>query len=72
MDREPLPPCVVSVRSAPAGNIKPNRKKSTEKIDSAVARIMGLARAALGGGAADPLPQLDLENLCLTNCPKKY
>jgi len=36
-----------------AGNIKPNKKKSTEKIDGVVAMIMGLARAALGGGAAD-------------------
>jgi phage terminase large subunit-like protein len=30
-----------------AGNIKPNKRKSTEKIDGAVALIMGLARAAL-------------------------
>jgi phage terminase large subunit-like protein len=30
-----------------AGNIKPNKKRSTEKIDGAVALIMGLARAAL-------------------------
>jgi phage terminase large subunit-like protein len=33
-----------------AGNIKPNKKKSTEKIDGTVALIMGLARATLGGG----------------------
>ena len=33
-----------------AGNIKPNKKKSTEKIDGAVALIMGFARATLGGG----------------------
>ncbi len=33
-----------------AGNIKPNKKKSTEKIDGVVAMIMGLARATLGGG----------------------
>lgn len=33
-----------------AGNIKPNKKKSTEKIDGVVALIMGLARATLGGG----------------------
>ena len=31
----------------PAGNIKPNKRKSTEKIDGAVATIMGLARATL-------------------------
>jgi len=34
-----------------AGNIKPNKKKSTEKIDGVVTLIMGLARATLGGGA---------------------
>ena len=33
-----------------AGNIKPNKKKSTEKIDGVVAMIMGFARAALGAG----------------------
>jgi phage terminase large subunit-like protein len=33
-----------------AGNIKPNKKKSTEKIDGVVSIIMGLARATLGGG----------------------
>jgi phage terminase large subunit-like protein len=33
-----------------AGNIKPNKKKSTEKIDGAVAFVMGLARATIGGG----------------------
>ena len=31
-------------------NIKPDEKKSTEKIDGTVALIMGLARATLGGG----------------------
>lgn len=34
-----------------AGNIKPNKKKSTEKIDGVVALIMGFARAALCAGA---------------------
>jgi phage terminase large subunit-like protein len=32
-----------------AGNIKPNKKKSTEKIDGVVALVMGLARATIGG-----------------------
>jgi phage terminase large subunit-like protein len=36
-----------------AGNIKPNKKKSTEKIDGVVAMIMGLARATIGGGITD-------------------
>ena len=29
----------------PAGNIKPDKKKSTEKIDGVVALLMGLDRA---------------------------
>ena len=33
------------VRTAPAGNIKLDKEKSTEKIDGAVAMIMGLDRA---------------------------
>ncbi len=36
-----------------AGNIKPNKKKSTEKIDGVVALVMGLARATLGGSKTD-------------------
>jgi len=37
----------VIVDEDPAGNIKPNKKRSTEKIDGAVALIMGFARATL-------------------------
>jgi phage terminase large subunit-like protein len=36
-----------------AGNIKPNKQKSTEKIDGAVAMIMGFAEATIGGGIPD-------------------
>ena len=32
-------------RTDPAGNIKPDKEKSTEKIDGVVATIMGLDRA---------------------------
>lgn len=35
----------IYVRTDPAGNIKPNKEKSTEKIDGAVATIMALDRA---------------------------
>jgi phage terminase large subunit-like protein len=35
----------VSIESDAAGNIKPSKKKSTEKIDGIVALIMGIARA---------------------------
>ncbi|MBQ7542622.1 MAG: terminase large subunit [Clostridia bacterium] len=35
----------ISVRTDPAGNIKPDKEKSTERIDGAVAAIMALDRA---------------------------
>ena len=38
------------VETDAAGNIKLSKKKSTEKIDGAVAMVMGFARAAIGGG----------------------
>jgi phage terminase large subunit-like protein len=37
----------VVIRTDPAGNIKPDKEKSRERIDGAVAMIMGLARAVL-------------------------
>ena len=37
----------ISVRTDPAGNIKPDKERSTEKIDGAVAMIMALSRALL-------------------------
>jgi len=36
-----------------AGNIKPNKQKSTEKIDGAVALVMGLARATIQSDSHD-------------------
>jgi phage terminase large subunit-like protein len=35
----------IFIRTDPAGNIKPDKEKSTEKIDGAVAMIMALDRA---------------------------
>lgn len=35
----------IFIRTDPAGNIKPDNEKSTEKIDGAVAMIMALDRA---------------------------
>ena len=35
----------IYIRTDPAGNIKPDKEKSTEKIDGAIATIMGLDRA---------------------------
>ena len=35
----------IYIRTDPAGNIKPDKEKSTEKIDGAVATVMALDRA---------------------------
>lgn len=40
----------IFVRTDPAGNIKPDKEKSTERIDGAVATIMALDRAIRCGG----------------------
>ena len=39
----------IHVRTDPAGNIKPDKQKSTEKIDGVVATIMALDRAIRKG-----------------------
>lgn len=39
----------IFIRQDPAGNIKANKEKSTEKIDGAVAAIMALDRAIMCG-----------------------
>lgn len=39
----------IYIRRDPAGNIKADKEKSTEKIDGAIAMIMGLDRALRGG-----------------------
>jgi phage terminase large subunit-like protein len=44
----------IFVRTDPAGNIKPDKEKSTEKIDGAVALIMALSRAMVCGSASKP------------------
>lgn len=41
----------IHVRTDPAGNIKPDKQKSTEKIDGVVATIMALDCAIRGGNA---------------------
>ena len=41
----------VTVRTDPAGNIKADKEKSTEKIDGAVATIMALDRAVRCGNS---------------------
>ncbi len=41
----------IFVRTDPAGNIKPDKEKSTERIDGAVALIMALDRAIRNQGS---------------------
>ena len=41
----------IFVRTDPAGNIKPDKEKSTEKIDGAVAAVMALDRAVRNDGS---------------------
>ena len=41
----------IHVRTDPAGNIKPDKQKSTEKIDGVVATIMAIDRAIRRGNA---------------------
>lgn len=43
----------IFVRTDPAGNIKPDKEKSTEKIDGAVATVMALDRAIRNGRNAN-------------------
>ena len=44
----------IYIRTDPAGNIKPDKEKSTEKIDGAVATVMALDRAIrCGNGTAE-------------------
>lgn len=43
----------IFIRRDPAGNIKPDKEKSTEKIDGAVAMIMALDRAIRCGCVFD-------------------
>ncbi len=42
----------IYIRTDPAGNIKPDKEKSTEKIDGAVATVMALDRAIRCGNGA--------------------
>ena len=42
----------IYIRTDPAGNIKPDKEKSTEKIDGAIATIMALDRAIKNSGGS--------------------
>ena len=43
----------IFVRTDPAGNIKPDKEKSTERIDGSVATIMALDRAIRHQGSSE-------------------
>ena len=43
----------VSVETDAAGNLKPSKKKSTERIDGLVAAIMALGRSLVAGAEPD-------------------
>ncbi|MBQ7798289.1 MAG: terminase large subunit, partial [Clostridia bacterium] len=43
----------IYVRTDPAGNIKADKEKSTEKIDGAIAMIMALDRAIRNQGSIE-------------------
>ena len=46
----------IIIKRDPAGNIKPDKEKSTEKIDGAVALIMALDRAIrCGNGVSESI-----------------
>lgn len=53
----------VAVRTDPAGNIKPDRDKSSEKIDGIVAAVMGVGRAVAGMGGEDSTTYLQSNEL---------
>ncbi len=42
----------IYIRTDPAGNIKPDKEKSTEKIDGAIVTVMALDRAIRCGNDA--------------------
>jgi phage terminase large subunit-like protein len=44
----------IVVTQDPAGNLKPDKAKSSEKIDGLVAKIMALARALMSGETPEP------------------
>ena len=53
----------IHVRTDPAGNIKPDKQRSTEKIDGVVATIMALNRAIRCGNTPEASSVYDLRGL---------
>lgn len=53
----------VAIKSDPAGNAKPDKEKSTERIDGAVAMIMGFGRAMLKKDTASQYDSMTVEQI---------
>jgi phage terminase large subunit-like protein len=53
----------VVVRQDPAGNIKPDKEKSIERIDGIVALVMGLDRATIKDVYSSVYEEKDIERL---------
>ena len=59
----------IYIRTDPAGNIKADKEKSTEKIDGAIATIMGLDRAIrCGNDTGASVYDLSLIHICSDPC----
>lgn len=55
----------IFIRTDPAGNIKPDKEKSTEKIDGVVVTVMGLDRAIRQGAGTMGASVYDQRGLLL-------
>ena len=55
----------IFIKRDPAGNIKPDKEKSTEKIDGAVAMIMALDRAIRCGCTGDETSVYDERDMLI-------
>lgn len=53
----------IYIRTDPAGNVKADKEKSTEKIDGAVATIIGLDRAIRCGNNTGACPSLSVSSI---------
>ena len=53
----------VTVRQDPAGNVKPDKAKSSTRIDGIVAAVMGLDRAVRNGGGASMYEEQGLRSI---------
>lgn len=55
----------IFIRTDPAGNIKPDKEKSSEKIDGAVATIMALDRSIRCGNGDEVASVYDVRGILM-------